>query len=339
MSARYDYSNSHPGKTTYVCTAGCCRAKVEAGGHVPEGIVLAPGWSPWYGGKILCPEHYIVEKGMTSKDLYTAAKEAVRTFESGATRSSDEGRPDYDGYLSPLVIERFGEYMTKHRKQADGTLRDSDNWQKGMPLSTYVKGLYRHFMHFWARHRGWPVSDKQAAPTIEDDLCAMLFNVQGYLHTLLAAKVVQKDEWASTKTFPAARAMTKPIFFGWDLAMSQPVMNRRKGDVCRRKRGSLTNRLWRRQEKDVADYTGKTVTLYGRRQTDTTSYTKLPKDLRVGATDRRTKNVKSEASTGYFTAHGLSRCNKAGFSYGPDRDWDSAGRRKGDVHYEQHPKV
>jgi hypothetical protein len=112
----------------------------------------------------------------------------IRQFETGATRSSDAGRDDYEGYLSPLVIERFGQYMTKHRVQADGNIRESDNWQKGMPLATYIKGLWRHFHHFWMRHRGWTVSDPLAAADIEEDLCAMLFNVQGYLHTLLVEK-------------------------------------------------------------------------------------------------------------------------------------------------------
>jgi len=76
--------------------------------------------------------------------------------------------------------------MQKHRKQADGTLRESDNWQKGMPLATYMKGLWRHFLHFWQRHRGWPVNDPKAAADIQEDLCAILFNSMGYLHALLA---------------------------------------------------------------------------------------------------------------------------------------------------------
>jgi len=56
----------------------------------------------------------------------------MREFISGATRDDSEGKNDYEGYLSPLVLRRFGDYMTLHRKQADGKLRDSDNWQKGM---------------------------------------------------------------------------------------------------------------------------------------------------------------------------------------------------------------
>ena len=58
----------------------------------------------------------------------------LRKFDSGATRDTTENKPDYEGYFSPLVFERYGQYMLKHQKQSDGTLRSSDNWQKGMPI-------------------------------------------------------------------------------------------------------------------------------------------------------------------------------------------------------------
>lgn len=114
--------------------------------------------------------------------------DTVRTFETGATRSADTGRIDPEGFLSPLVLERYCEYMGKHRLQPDGNLRASDNWQKGIPLTTYVKGLWRHFLHFWTRHRGFTILDPLAAADIEEDLCAIMFNAQGYLFELLQAK-------------------------------------------------------------------------------------------------------------------------------------------------------
>jgi hypothetical protein len=117
----------------------------------------------------------------------------MRGFETGATRSSDAGRDDPEGYLSPLVIDRFNQYMTKHRKQADGQLRDSDNWQRGMPLATYMKGMWRHFLHLWTRHRGHQVRDPLAAADIEEDLCALFFNVQGYLHETLKKRLEGED--------------------------------------------------------------------------------------------------------------------------------------------------
>src|SRR5262245_3364407 len=113
----------------------------------------------------------------------------LRTFDTGATRSPDSTRDDPEGFLSPLVLDRFCAYMTRHRVQADGTVRDSDNWQKGMPLSSYMKGLWRHFLHAWTRHRGYPVRDAGAAQDLEEDLCAIIFNAQGYLHTLWTSKL------------------------------------------------------------------------------------------------------------------------------------------------------
>ena len=119
-----------------------------------------------------------------------------REFDTGATRSSQKGRIDPEGFLSPLSIERYCEYLLKHQVQADGNVRESDNWQKGMPRSSSIKGMWRHFLHFWQRHRGWPVNDPKAAANIEEDLCAIIFNAQTYLHEVLReqAEARLKDE-------------------------------------------------------------------------------------------------------------------------------------------------
>ena len=112
----------------------------------------------------------------------------MRTFESGATRDDDCDKLDFDGFLSPLALRRFAEYMHKHRVQADGKLRESDNWQRAIPQSAYMKSAWRHFMTWWEQH--WaeenlaPASDEE----LEEALCALLFNVQGYLHELLKRK-------------------------------------------------------------------------------------------------------------------------------------------------------
>jgi len=103
----------------------------------------------------------------------------VRAFETGATRSSEVGKHDFEGFLSPLTLERFAEYMSKHRIQADGTLRPSDNWQKGIPLDSYMKSMWRHFFEVWMSHR-WT----KDAVGQEEALCALLFNVMGYLHEM-----------------------------------------------------------------------------------------------------------------------------------------------------------
>jgi len=105
----------------------------------------------------------------------------MRTFATGATRDADKGKLDYEGFLSPLVLKRYAEYMHEHRVQADGTSRASDNWQKGIPLEVYMKSMMRHVMEVWALHRGW---EYDGQPYIEEALCALLFNVMGYLHEL-----------------------------------------------------------------------------------------------------------------------------------------------------------
>ena len=108
----------------------------------------------------------------------------IRTFPTGATRTTDLGKHDPEGYLSPLVIERYCEYMTTHRVQADGSLRASDNWQKGIPLEEYVKSLLRHTLDFWRAHRGWAPAD-----LMEDAACAILFNISGWLHERVKARL------------------------------------------------------------------------------------------------------------------------------------------------------
>lgn len=113
----------------------------------------------------------------------------MRTFESGATRDNDDEKLDYEGFLSPLVLRRYAEYMHANRIQANGTVRSSDNWQKGIPQSAYMKSMWRHFMAVWMGYRNGDVS--------EDDLCALIFNVMGMLHELLKEneRVKRPEGW------------------------------------------------------------------------------------------------------------------------------------------------
>ena len=108
----------------------------------------------------------------------------MREFSTGATRDNDTDKYDYEGFLHPLVLERFAVYMNKHRKQADGKLRDSDNWQKGIPKDAYIKSAWRHFMDWWFEHRGL-----KSREGLEDALCALMFNVMGYLYEHLKERV------------------------------------------------------------------------------------------------------------------------------------------------------
>lgn len=113
----------------------------------------------------------------------------VRAFASGATRHTDEGKPDYEAALSPLVLRGFAEYMLAHSIDPDGNARAMDNWQAGFPLDVLMKSTLRHVHDAWMLHRGWTVEHgyepDRDAPTLEESLYAIMFNVQAYLHELL----------------------------------------------------------------------------------------------------------------------------------------------------------
>ena len=121
---------------------------------------------------------------------------SIRTFSTGATRDSDDGKLDYEAFLSPLVLRRYAEYMHEHRIQSDGTLRAGDNWQRGIPLDAYMKSGWRHFMEWWMEHRDpYGRRDREA---LEAALCAMLFNVSGYLHTVLTSDMLGEGNQPSS---------------------------------------------------------------------------------------------------------------------------------------------
>lgn len=102
----------------------------------------------------------------------------VRQFETGATRDTEDGKLDFEAFLSPLVLLRYAEYMHKHRKQSDGQLRDGDNWQKGIPSNVYMKSLMRHLMDVWLLHHG---HSDAARGDMQEALCGVIFNAMGYL--------------------------------------------------------------------------------------------------------------------------------------------------------------
>ena len=106
----------------------------------------------------------------------------MRQFETGANRDSEKGKLEYAGFLCPLVLKRFAEYMHGHRHLADGTLRDSGNWKKGMPQEVYYQSLMRHVMDAWLYRDG---HGDEATETLEDSLCAVIFNAQGLLREVV----------------------------------------------------------------------------------------------------------------------------------------------------------
>ena len=120
----------------------------------------------------------------SSKSGISRVAGAMRAFKTGATRNIDTSKFDFEGFISPSVEHRFAQYMHSHRKQKDGTIRDSDNWQKGLPIQVYQKSLVRHLLDLWLLWRGGtPIDSDTGKPcSIQDLLCAIKFNVNGYLH-------------------------------------------------------------------------------------------------------------------------------------------------------------
>lgn len=113
--------------------------------------------------------------------------QVVRTFETGATRNVDTAKLDFEGFLCPRVLRVYAEYMNTHRTQADGTVRSSDNWQKGIPSEVYMKSLWRHFHDAWSIHRGHKAVSPEDGHEIDmrEALAAMMFNTMGLLHEVL----------------------------------------------------------------------------------------------------------------------------------------------------------
>ena len=108
----------------------------------------------------------------------TPTNASVRTFETGANRDLDNDKLDFEGFLSPIVIEEYGKYMHKNRRLKDGSIRDSDNWQNHFGKDHYtvcVKSLWRHFHDLWMEHRGF-----KSREGVSDALMGIIFNVMAY---------------------------------------------------------------------------------------------------------------------------------------------------------------
>jgi len=112
----------------------------------------------------------------------------IREWESGGKRDTEDGKLDFEGFFSPIVLRRYAIYMNKHRVMANGSMRDSDNWQKGFGslnehFRVCMKSLWRHFMDMWSAHRGY-----ESRNGMEDAICGVMFNSMSYLHEILKFK-------------------------------------------------------------------------------------------------------------------------------------------------------
>ena len=124
------------------------------------------------------------------RNVAAQRKTKMRKFKTGATRDTDDGKFDWEGFISPISMTFFAKYMHQHRMQADGTLRDGDNWQKGIPRQQYMKSLIRHIWDLWFTWRMYPEMEDR----LVDLLSAALFNIQGMLHEIALGRDVKEDD-------------------------------------------------------------------------------------------------------------------------------------------------
>jgi hypothetical protein len=111
-------------------------------------------------------------------------KPEMRAFKGGATRNTDAGKIDYEGFLSPFALKAYCEYLDSHRLQADGKMRDSDNWQSGFGPGVCMKSLLRHVWDAWMIGRGGHVTEDGKVVTKKDALCAAMFNIISQIHDM-----------------------------------------------------------------------------------------------------------------------------------------------------------
>jgi len=156
--------------------------------------------------------------------------EDLEVLSTGASRSQGEGKLQYAGYESPLVTNAFAQYMRAHQYQKDGKIRAADNWQQGIPLNRYLDSLVRHVMDLQLAHAGfWKLTalyqenpEFSEADLITETLCAIRFNVSGYLFEVLLEKgdlkrapsLYQLGQEVDPRTFSHARAVPPDARFG-----------------------------------------------------------------------------------------------------------------------------
>jgi len=161
---------------------------IKAGGNA---ILIPRPWNRLLRHKVI-PHLEKEIKHYATRDFRTEAtfsEAEIRTFTSGATRDTAEGKPSYIKALSPIVLQGYVEYIGRHRTQSDGSVRDWDNWKQGIPQDVYLDGLGRHEMAVWLLCHGFPASDNHGPVTLKDSLYGIIFNAQGMLHEILKKEI------------------------------------------------------------------------------------------------------------------------------------------------------
>ena len=123
--------------------------------------------------------------------LFTVAEqhaEKIRKFDTGAIRDTDSGKLSYSKGLSFPVLRRYLQYLGKHRTLPDGSVRDWDNWKKGIAPEVYRDSLTRHVADVNIVADGYSAEDNHGKCDLEDLLCAVMFNSMGWLYEILESK-------------------------------------------------------------------------------------------------------------------------------------------------------
>jgi hypothetical protein len=114
-----------------------------------------------------------------AKQERTADDGTVRTFATGATRDTAEGKTVPWRYGSAVVDHLFASYMQGHQKQSDGQLRAGDNWKKGFGIDVLDDCLSRHIQDYRLHAEGHPELAREA--DIIQVLLAVKFNVDALI--------------------------------------------------------------------------------------------------------------------------------------------------------------
>lgn len=149
----------------------------------------APPWGLWLADPVVTTLEELADANASSAP-------AIRQFASGASRDADTEKLQFARFFDPLVVQRRAEYMHHHRHQADGSLREPDNWKlgqregTGIPIQAFMDGLARHEHDAWMIHEYGEVFRPETGESVdlEDALCAIMFNAEGWLRRLLLEK-------------------------------------------------------------------------------------------------------------------------------------------------------
>lgn len=130
--------------------------------------------------KVIEDKRFTITNSNTSEVGYKVG--GIRAFDTGATRDTNTNKLDYYRFNNALVDKVYAEYMHKHRKQSDGSLRSGDNWQNGWDKHTSMESMTRHVQDIKLHLTGY---QKEATENLVDSICATIFNAKALLLEVL----------------------------------------------------------------------------------------------------------------------------------------------------------